>query len=43
MNNQQFIAGIFKDYFLSVTDNINVKQNNTHVQDKYISNNGNNN
>jgi len=43
MNNQPLIAGTFKDYFLSVTDNINVKQNNTHAQDKYISNNDNNN
>lgn len=43
MNNQPLIAGTFKDYFLSVTDNISVMQNNTHAQDKYISNNDNNN
>jgi hypothetical protein len=36
MNNQPLIAGTFKDYFLSVTDNININQNNAHAQDKYI-------
>lgn len=43
INNQPLIAGTFKDYSLSVTDNININQNNTHAQDKYISNNDNNN
>jgi len=35
-NNQPLIAGTFKDYFLSVTDNVNINQNNAHSQDKYI-------
>jgi hypothetical protein len=43
MNNQPLIAGTFKDCFLSVTDNININQNNAHAKDKYISNNDNNN
>jgi hypothetical protein len=43
MNNQTLIAGTYKDRFLSVTDKINVKHNNTHAQEKYISNNDNNN
>lgn len=35
MNNQPLITGTFKDYFLSVTENININQNNAHAQDKY--------
>jgi len=43
MNNQPLIAGTFKDRFLSVTDNININQNNAHAKEKNISNNDNNN
>jgi len=43
MNYQPLIAGTFKDRFLSVTDNININQNNAYAKDKNISNNDNNN
>jgi hypothetical protein len=43
INKQPLNAYTFNDYFLSVTDNININQNKANAQNKYISNNDNNN
>ena len=33
INNQQHIADTFNSYFLSIADNININNNNTHKTD----------
>jgi hypothetical protein len=43
INNQPLIADTFNNYFLSVSDNININKNNVLAQNKYKSNNDNKN
>ena len=43
VNNEQHMADTFNNYFLSIADNININDNNTHTQNKYNPNSDNNN